>query len=260
MIATKVAGPGIAYLLRAGQTNLSRENVERAVEDSLRRLNTDYIDLYQIHFPDRNVPIFGGPGFDPSKERAALPIADQVATMAGLIKAGKIRYWGLSNETSWGVMTFLRTADELGAPRPLTIQNGYNLVERSFENGLSEICYREKVGLLAYSALAGGVLTGKYAAGARPPGSRFDGNRGFVDRWIKPRAVDAAEAYAAVARRHDLEPLVMALAFVRHQWFTVSAIFGATTIEMLEANLRAADVQLDDETLAEIEAIHSGNR
>jgi len=257
VIATKVTGPGVQYLVRAGDTNLCRANVERAVDDSLRRLQTDYIDLYQIHYPDRYVPAFGGPNFDPSKERATLPITDQVETMAALVRAGKIRHWGIGNETAWGADAFVRAADAVGAPRPITIQNGYNLVERNFEVALTEICFRETMGLLAYSPLAGGVLTGKYAGGARPEGARFTGNTGFVKRWIKPGPAMAAEAYAELARSRGLEPGHMALAFVRQRWFVTSAIFGATRMEMLEANLRAADVTLDAETLAEIDAIHA---
>jgi aryl-alcohol dehydrogenase (NADP+) len=255
IIATKVAGPGVKYLLRAGDTNLCRANVERAVEDSLKRLQTDYIDLYQIHFPDRNVPPYGGPGFDPSRERPTLPISDQVATMASLIKAGKIRHWGVCNETAWGVAELVRAAKEQNAPKPIIIQNGYNLVERNFEVALSEFCFREKMGLLAYSPLAGGVLTGKYIGGKAPAGARFDGNRGFVDRWIKPAATRGAEAYAELARRHGLAPAVLAIAFVRQQWFVTSALFGATRMENLEMNLRAADVDLSPEILAEIQAI-----
>jgi aryl-alcohol dehydrogenase-like predicted oxidoreductase len=258
IIATKVTGPGVPYLVRAGDTNLCRANVERAVEDSLRRLQTDYIDLYQIHYPDRYVPPFGGPGFDPKHERPTLPIAEQVETMAALVRAGKIRHWGIGNETAWGAVAFVRAADALNAPRPVTIQNGYNLVERNFEVALSEVCHREIMGLLAYSPLAGGVLTGKYAGGVRPEGARFTGDTGFVKRWIRPAPATAAEAYTALARKRGLDPAHMALAFVRQRWFVASAIFGATRLEMLEANLRAADVTLDAETLAEIDAIHAG--
>ena len=258
IIATKVSGRGVKYLLHAGETNLCRANIEHAIEDSLRRLQTPYVDLYQIHFPDRNVPPYGGWGFDPSREWPMLPIADQVETMGGLIKAGKIRHWGLSNETAWGVAAFVRAADALGVPRPVTIQNGYNLVERSFEGGLSEFCYRDGIGLLAYSPLAGGVLTSKYAGGAQPQDARYSGNRGFVARWIHPTVAEMAERYAGLAKARGLDPAAMAIAFASHQWFVTSTIIGATRMAMLESNLRAAEVTLDAETLAEIENIRKG--
>ena len=170
MIATKVAGPGRRDWIRNGRTDLTAGVIAEAVDTSLARLQIDYIDLYQIHWPQRNVPMFGATEFDPSKEKGGPPIREQVEGMAAMIKAGKIRHYGLSNETAWGVCEFQRAAKELGVPGPVTIQNSYSLVSRNVDNDLAEVLFRDNMSLLAYSPLAAGILSGKYIGGARPAG------------------------------------------------------------------------------------------
>ena len=257
VIASKVAGPGRRDWLRGGRTALIRANIREACEESLKRLRTDYLDLFQIHWPGRNVPMFGQTQFDPTKEGEAASIPEQVEAMAGLVKAGKIRHWGLSNETSWGVMAFARTASELGLPRPVTLQNCYSLIARSFDGDLAETCFREKVGLLAYSPLAGGHLSGKYVGGVKPASARFTLFPQFGPRYAKPNVREAVAAYAALARSHGLSPAQLALAWTKTRWAVTATVVGATTLAQLEENIGAFDVTLDDATLAEIEAIHA---
>lgn len=257
IVATKVAGPGRRDWVRGGRTQLTRANLFEAVHTSLRRLRTDYIDLYQIHWPERNVPLFGNARFDPSKERPATPMLEQIEAMDALVRAGKIRYWGLSNETAWGVCEFSHLARQHGLARPITIQNCYNLVCRTFEGDLAEACFRERIALLAYSPLAMGMLTGKYAWGARPPLARFTLFPEFGERYRRPGVVAAAEEYAALAKRAGLRPAQMAIAFVRSRWFTASTILGATNLDQLKENLAAVEVRLDEDLLAEIDFVHS---
>jgi aryl-alcohol dehydrogenase (NADP+) len=202
VVATKLTGPSRGFGWIRGGPRVGREQIEQAVDASLKRLQTDYIDLYQIHWPDRNVPTFGQSAFDPAAERATTPIAEQLAVFADLIRAGKIRYLGLSNETPWGVCQFVRHAEQAGLPRVITVQNAYNLINRVFEYGLAETCYREQVGLLAYSPLGFGMLTGKYQMpGASGRITRFPG---FGQRYAKPNVNEAVAAYSALARQHGL--------------------------------------------------------
>ncbi len=255
VIASKVAGPGRRDWVRGGRTELTRENVTGAVNDSLKRLQTDYLDLYQIHWPGRNVPMFGVTRFDPAKETAAVPILEQIETMAGLIEAGKIRHYGLSNETTWGVCEFARQARAHGLPQPLTVQNGYSLVNRAFEGELAEASFREQVPLLAYSPLAMGMLTGKYAGGAKPPRARLALYADFGERYKRERVAEAADEYHKLAQSRGLSVTAMALAFVRTRWFVVSTIVGATDLAQLKQNIDSVKVELDAETLAGIDAI-----
>ncbi|MCU0805751.1 MAG: aldo/keto reductase [Burkholderiales bacterium] len=257
VIAGKVAGPGRRDWLRGGRTALVKANIREACEETLRRLRTDYLDLFQIHWPGRNVPMFGQTQFDPTKEGEAASIPEQVEAMADLVKAGLIRHWGLSNETSWGVMAFARAASEMGLPRPVTLQNCYSLIARSFDGDLAETCFREKVGLLAYSPLAGGYLSGKYAGGAKPASARFALFPQFGPRYAKPNVQDAVAAYAALATSRGLSPARLALAWQKSRWAVTSTIVGATTLAQLEENIGAFDLTLDDGTLAEIEAINA---
>jgi aryl-alcohol dehydrogenase-like predicted oxidoreductase len=256
VIASKVAGPGRREWLRGGRTELTRENITEAVNASLERLRTDYLDLYQIHWPGRNVPMFGVTRFDPAKEAETVPILEQIQTMAGLIAAGKIRHYGLSNETTWGVCEFLRLAREHGLPRPVTIQNAYSLVNRMFDGELAEASFRENLPLLAYSPLAMGTLTGKYAGGARPPRARLARFADFGDRYKREEVALAAEEYAKLARSRGLGATEMALAFVRTRWFTASTIVGATDLAQLKQNVDSVKIELDAETLAGIDAVH----
>lgn len=249
-IATKVAGPGRRDWIRGGRTDLTRDVIAEAVDTSLQRLQTDYIDIYQIHWPQRNVPMFGGVEFDPSKEKKEGPsILEQVDGMAAMIKAGKIRHYGLSNETAWGVCEFHRAAKELGVPGPVTIQNSYSLISRNVDNDLAEALYRQNMTLLAYSPLAGGLLSGKYIGGAQPEGARFTLFDTLGVRFKKPIVPEVIDAYAKLAKEHGLTLVQLALGYVNSRWFLGSNIIGATTMEQLGENIAAAQLKLDDDTL-----------
>lgn len=257
IVASKIAGPGRRDWLRGGKTDINRANLLEAVNGSLERLQTDYLDLYQIHWPDRNVQMFGMTEFDPKRERKSMvPILEQIEGMAELIKAGKIRHYGLSNETSWGLARFCWIAEQHGLPKPVSIQNVYNLISRQFDLDLAETSYREKVPLLAYSPLAGGWLSGKYLDGAKPAGARFTLYPDTQPRYARPSVKIAVAAYAALAKKRGLSPDHVALAFVRQRWFVGATIIGATSMEQLKRNIESAALTLDAETLAEIEAIH----
>ncbi len=253
VLATKIAGPGSLYM--EGGRRFNAKHLNSALEGSLRRLRTDYIDLYQLHWPDRNANNFGQRGFVYRDDEQFTPIEETLEVLDSLVKAGKIRHIGLSNETPWGVMQFLQIAKERGWPRVVSIQNPYNLVFRSFEIGLAEIAHREEVGLLAYSPLAMGVLSGKYLNGARPEGARLTLYSRFK-RYSSPQVDQAAKAYVELAHSHGLSPAQMALAYVNSRSFMTSNIIGATTMAQLKENIAAIDVTLSEEVLAEIEAIH----
>jgi len=255
VIASKVAGPGRRDWIRGGRTDLTRDVIAEAVDTSLARLQVDHIDLYQIHWPQRNVPMFGATEFDPANEKDGPPIREQVEGMAALIRAGKIRHYGLSNETAWGVCEFHRAAKELGVPGPVTIQNSYSLVSRGVDNDLAEVLFRDRMSLLAYSPLAGGTLSGKYRDGARPPDARFTLFDGIGLRFRKPIVHEAVAAYAALAERRGLTLVQLALGYVRSRWFLGAAIVGATTMAQLAEDVAAAQVELDAQTLAEIAAV-----
>ncbi|MCF2969674.1 NADP(H)-dependent aldo-keto reductase [Synechococcus sp. Nb3U1] len=257
IIATKIAGPGRPWhWIRNGSLSITRDNIRQAVADSLQRLKTDYIDLYQIHWPDRYVPQFGAVSYDPSRERPTVPIAEQLEALAELVQAGLIRYIGLSNETPWGVSEFCHLAEQLGLPKVVSIQNAYNLINRIFEVGLAEVCRREQIGLLAYSPLGFGVLTGKYLGGVKPQGSRLALFESFGQRYLKPNVAEAVAGYVNIAQKYGLTPAQLALAFVRSRWFVASTIIGATSLAQLKENLSCLQVELSAEMLAEIEAVH----
>ncbi|HMX16109.1 MAG TPA: aldo/keto reductase [Rhodocyclaceae bacterium] len=256
VLATKVCGPGRTMKwVRNGDPGLDRANLRSALEASLRRLQTDYVDLYQLHWPDRNTPLFGGYQFDPARERPSTPIRDTLEALAELVGEGKIRHVGLSNETPWGVMQFMRLAEDLDLPRIVAVQNAYSLLNRTWEAGLAEIGHRERIGLLAYSPLAFGYLTGKYFSD--PPGQgRINLFENFGQRYTKENVVPAARAYCDLARRHGHSPTQMALAFVRSRWFVATTIVGATSLGQLTENLASVAVTPSAELLREIEAIH----
>ena len=234
---------------------LSERWITQAIEDSLRRLQTDTIDLYQLHWPERNQPMFGQWQFEPANDRECTPIRDQLAALAELVQEGKVRAIGLSNEHPWGVMQFTRLADELGLPRVLCTQNAYSLLNRTFETALAEVCHREQVGLLAYSALAFGHLTGKYLADPAAPG-RLTRWPSFGQRYSKPSVIPAVTAYAALAKRHGLSLAQLALGFARSRWFVSSTIIGASSLAQLKETLPATRTPISPELLAEIDAIH----
>ena len=255
VIASKVAGPGRRDWIRGGRTDLTRGTIAEAVETSLARLRIDCIDLYQIHWPQRNVPMFGATEFDRAKEHPGPSIREQVEGMAALIAAGRIRYYGLSNETSWGVCEFCRVARELGVPGPVTLQNSYSLVSRNVDNDLAEVLFREEMSLLAYSPLAGGMLTGKYLGGAKPPGCRFTRFDTLGLRFRKPIVHEAIDAYAALAAARGLTLVELALGYIRSRWYVGATIVGATSIRQLEEDIAGARVTLDADTLAAIAAL-----
>ncbi|MHB8453816.1 MAG: aldo/keto reductase [Acidiferrobacterales bacterium] len=257
ILASKIAGPGRRDWLRGGRTALTHANIVEALNDSLQRLQTDYLDLYQIHWPDRNVQMFGAAAFDPKQERPTVPILEQIETMSELIRSGKIRHYGLSNESAWGVSQFASIALQHGLPPPVSIQNPYNLVSRQFDLDLAEACYREKVPLLAYSPLAGGVLSGKYLNDAQPAGARFTLFQEFQPRNRRPTVALATAEYAGLAKKHGLALDQMAISFVRQRWFVCSTIIGATSVEQLARNIDSVKVTLDDETLGAIDLIHA---
>ncbi len=254
IIATKVTGPARGFTWIRGGPRITRTHVEQAIAASLKRLQTDYIDLYQIHWPDRPVPMFGQTAYDPSAEHDAAPIAEQLAVFADLVTAGKIRHVGLSNETPWGVSQFVQAAEHAGLPRVVTLQNAYSLINRVYEYGLAESCHRERIGLLAYSPLGFGVLTGKYLTAAGT--GRITAFPGFGQRYLKPNVRAAVAAYVALAHKLHITPATLALAFVRSRWFVMSTIIGATTLEQLTHDLDSVEVILSAEALQEIEAIH----
>ena len=257
ILATKAAGPGdwIKYL--RGGPRFSKESLTQAIELSLKRLKTDYIDLYQLHWPERVTNFFGKLGYVHVAGKDGIPIAETLAALGDLVQAGKIRQIGLSNETPWGLMQFLRASENANLPRVVSIQNPYSLLNRTFEIGLAEMAIREQVGLLAYSPLAFGMLTGKYAGGARPEGARLTLYKRF-SRYTNPQAESATDRYVALAKEHGLEPAQMALAYINSRDFVTSNIIGATTIEQLRTNIASAAITLSKEILAAIESIHAG--
>ena len=263
VLATKVAGPsrGMPWI-RGEVSGLSKAEIVNACEGSLRRLQTDVIDLYQIHWPARNVPAFGALYFDPSKDKPHASIHEQLDAMADLVKAGKVRAIGLSNETSYGVHEFVRLAEQHGLPRVATVQNPYCLINRSYENGLDESCHRLGVSLLAYSPLGFGLLTGKYddtgLVGDHGRMALYDSMR--KQRWGRPEALATARRYNALAREHGLTPAQLALAFCYRNWRVASTIIGVTSVAQLDQCLDAWDVALTPELLTAIDQIRWESR
>jgi aryl-alcohol dehydrogenase-like predicted oxidoreductase len=261
VVATKVAGPGNAAgdltHIRGKDRRLDRANIVQAIDDSLRRLRTDHIDLYQIHWPERPITTHGRSRYSHIPDAPGLvPIEETLAALGEQVQAGKIRQIGVCNETPWGVMRYLAAARELGLPRLVAIQNGYSLLDRYFELGLAELAMREQVGLLAYSPLAGGLLTGKYGSDPQPiPGSRSSLSPGFATRFTAAK-LRATAAYAELARHNGMEPAALALAFVRQQPFTTSVLMAASSPAQLESNLRGLDISLSKELIKQINAIH----
>lgn len=255
IIATKITGPSRGFSWIRGGPRINRQQIEAAINGSLKRLQTDYVDLYQIHWPDRYVPMFGATSYDLRQEHEAVPIAEQLAALADLVKAGKVRYIGLSNETPWGVSEFVSCAEKLGLPKIISIQNAYHLMNRSFEMGLAEVCQHNKIGLLAYSPLAFGHLSGKYLADPQAKG-RISLFPSFGQRYAKPNVPPASQAYLHIAQQAGLSLTQMALAFARTRWFTSSVILGATNLQQLQENLTSTELVLSTDVLEQIEAVH----
>ncbi len=257
VLASKIAGPGEGWVehIRDGKTSFTRANIEAALNGSLQRLKTDYLDLYQLHWPERKTNFFGRLGYEPTDDTFT-PIEETLTVLADLVQSGKIRYIGISNETPWGAMQFLMAAEKLGLPRIVSVQNPYSLLNRSYEIGLAEISWREHCGLLAYSPLGFGVLSGKYLQGTLPAGARLTLFPDYT-RYSNPQAVSATEKYVALAQAHGLNPAQMALAYVNSRPFLTSTIIGATTMQQLKSNIGSIDVNLTNETVGGIEAIHT---
>lgn len=257
ILASKVAGrSGLTYLRDGGPVMVTADQIRLAVEGSLERLQTDYIDLYQIHWPDRPVPLFGSElrGYR-HRNSESVPIEEQLAALGELIREGKIRMIGLSNETPWGVMSFLSAADRLGLPRVVSIQNAYNLANRTFESGLAEIAMHEQVGLLAYSPIGQGALSGKYLDGALPPKSR-GALFGRLERYQTPNAVAAISTYRDLAKDLGVDPSALAMQFVTSQPWVTSNIFGASTDEQLDVIFDSLEIQWTDDIAKKINDIH----
>ncbi|NAJ35481.1 NADP(H)-dependent aldo-keto reductase [Escherichia coli] len=256
IIASKVSGPSRNNDkgIRPDQA-LDRKNIREALHDSLKRLQTDYLDLYQVHWPQRPTNCFGKLGYSWTDSAPAVSLLDTLDALAEYQRAGKIRYIGVSNETAFGVMRYLHLADKHDLPRIVTIQIAYSLLNGSFEVGLAEVSQYEGVELLAYSCLGFGTLTGKYLNGAKPAGARNTLFSRFT-RYSGEQTQKAVAAYVDIARRHGLDPAQMALAFVRRQPFVASTLLGATTMEQLKTNVESLHLELSEDVLAEIEAVH----
>lgn len=255
ILATKVCGPtGWCPHIRNGKARLHKQHIISACEASLQRLQCDHIDLYQTHWPDRNTNFFGQSGYTHMPDESSTPIVETLDAMQQLVEQGKVRHIGISNETPWGTMQHLHLAESLNLPRIVSIQNPYNLLNRSFEIGLAEIACREKTGLLAYSPLAFGALTGKYLHGKRPQGARLTLFERY-GRYSGQQAELATACYVDIAAKHGLSPAVMALAFILRQPFVSSAIIGATNMTQLKENICSHEVRLSDACIADIEQV-----
>lgn len=257
IVATKICGPG-DWLphIRNGNTHFDRKNLTAALDGSLKRLQTDYIDLYQLHWPDRSTNFFGRLDYKHNENEASTPIEETLEVLNELVKSGKVRHIGISNETAWGTMTFANLAEAKGLPRVASIQNPYSLLNRSFEVGLAEVAHREQIGLLAYSPLAFGMLSGKYLNHQWPENARLTLFKQF-SRYTNPQAIMATEKYVAIANEHNLDPSQMALAFVTQQPFVTSNIIGATNMEQLRSNISSSEILLSKEILKALNEVHT---
>jgi aryl-alcohol dehydrogenase-like predicted oxidoreductase len=265
VLATKVAGPSRGMPWVREGTGMTAQDILNSCDASLKRLQTDVIDLYQIHWPERHVPAFGMMYFDPAKAAIETAIHEQLEAMAKLVKAGKLRYIGLSNETPYGTHEFIRLAEQHGLPRVMTVQNPYCLVNRTFDNAMDETCHRLGVSLLAYSPLGFGSLTGKYdQTGLEGEGApmgrlaKYESMR--KQRWARPSTLDAARLYNQLARDNGMTPTQMALAFCYTRWSVASTIIGVTSVAQLEEDVKVWGTELSAEVLAEIDAIRLAHR
>nr|WP_298683795.1 NADP(H)-dependent aldo-keto reductase [uncultured Dongia sp.] len=256
VLASKIAGPDKRLtFLRDGKLPFDAKNISAAVDASLKRLQTDYIDLYQLHWTERTTNGAARLGYEHHPEETFTPFAETLQALQDQVKAGKIRMIGISNETAWGAMRWLSESERLGLPRIASIQNAYSLLNRSFEVGLAEVACREDCGLLAYSPLGMGILSGKYIGGAAPASARLNKFPQFL-RYRGSIAATVTEKYVAIARKHGLDPAQMALAYVNSRQFVTANIIGATTLPQLESNIASIDIKLSSDVLNEIEAVH----
>ena len=256
ILASKIAGPGLKWI-RGGGSQYSPESIEDALQNSLKRLQTDYIDLYQLHWPERNTNYFGDLDYEHNiNEKSWNSFESILKTLKKFIDQGKIKYIGLSNETPWGFSKFLEIAKEQKLPRVVSVQNPYSLINRSYEIGMSEISMREKAGLLAYSPLAVGYLTGKYRNKEIPKNSRLDLFYENYPRYHNERTYEAVDEYFKIAQKYKISLSQLSLAFVNSRDFVTSNIIGATTMDQLKENIDSIDIKFSDEILREIEDIH----
>ncbi|MDX1750427.1 MAG: NADP(H)-dependent aldo-keto reductase [Methylophaga sp.] len=258
VLASKIAGPGADWVghIRQGKSRFDDKNISEALDNSLQRLQTEYLDLYQLHWPERQTNYFGKLGYQhDATEETMTPVIETLQALEKQIKAGKIRYIGLSNETPWGLMQFISVAKAMNLPVIASVQNPYSLLNRTYENGCAEISYRENVPLLAYSPLGFGVLTGKYLQNNAPANARMSLWPHYA-RYSNPQAVQATQSYVDLAQQHQLDPAQMALAYVNSRPFVAATIIGATSMEQLKTNIGSEQLMLPDEVVASIEDIH----
>jgi aryl-alcohol dehydrogenase-like predicted oxidoreductase len=254
ILATKVSGPAREYI-RGGGNNYNLERITEALNGSLKRLKTDYIDLYQLHWPERNTNMFGRLGYEHHDEEKWNKFEEVLSHLEKFIKEGKIRYIGLSNETPWGVTKCLNLARNKNSVRMMSVQNPYSLLNRTYEIGLAEISIREKIGLLAYSPLASGYLTGKYRNNQLPKNSRIERDRDFWTRYNKPNTSKAVDAYFEISKKHNLNFAQMSLKFCEIQPFTTSVIIGATKMDQLKTDIESVNIKLSNEVIKEINEV-----
>ena len=255
ILATKISGPGISWI-RGGENQYDKKNLTEAVNQSLKRLQTDYIDLYQLHWPERKSNYFGRLGYEHKDDSEWNDFEDVLNSLNEIIKSGKIKYIGLSNETAWGLSKFLEIAESKNLPRVMSVQNPYNLLNRTYEVGLAETSIREKSGLLAYSPLGSGVLSGKYRNGALPDGSRMKLFGDNFPRYKTKNTNNVIEEYYKIAKKNELNLAQMSLKFCELQPFMTSVIIGATTMEQLKTDIESVNVKLSKEILEEINNVH----
>ena len=251
ILATKISGPGLSWI-RGGGNQYDEKNLNKAVEGSLKRLNTDYIDLYQLHWPERKTNYFGKLGYEHKDENVWNNFEEILNSLDKIIKSGKVRYVGLSNESAWGLSKYLEISKSKNLPKMMSVQNPYNLLNRTYEIGLAEISIREKSGLLAYSPLASGILSGKYRNGALPEGSRMKLFGDRFPRYKTKNATNAVEEYYKISTNHNLNLAQMSLKFCELQPFITSIIIGATSMEQLKTDIESVNVELSDEVIKEI--------
>ena len=259
ILATKISGPGLSWI-RGGGLQYTKENISSALLGSLERLQTDYIDLYQLHWPERNTNYFGKLGYKhKTEEREWNDFESILRTLKQFVDEGKIRYIGLSNESAWGLSKFLELSKSQDLPRVMSVQNPYNLLNRTYEVGLAEISIREQSGLLAYSPLASGVLSGKYRNNQKPKGSRLQLFGDYFPRYAGKSSNLAVEEYFKVAKKHKISLAQLSLAFVNQQSFVTSNIIGATTMKQLEENIGSTNIKLSSEIIDKINSVHKNN-
>ena len=259
ILASKISGPGLSWIRRGG-LQYTKKNISAALEGSLNRLQTDYIDLYQLHWPERDTNYFGKLGYKhQDKEKEWNSVESILNVLKQFVDQGKVRYIGLSNESAWGLSKFLGLSKFQDLPRVMSVQNPYNLLNRTYEVGLAEISIREQSGLLAYSPLASGVLTGKYRNNQKPKGSRLQLFGDYFPRYFKKLSLLAVEEYFKVAKKHKISLAQLSLAFVNQQPFVTSSIIGATTMEQLKEDIESANITLSSEIIDEINLVHKNN-